>query len=204
MFPKRLAKQLVWQKCTHLRNKGLLTLFSLALQDVFPTSLFKLKSRSAVLYPSPPPDTHQTPLSCLFAAFSQTMLTAISMSAIATNGVVPGERMSSLVVLLCSSVRWLVLCVCLWLSAGGSYYMISRSLGPEFGGAVGICFYLGTTFAGAMYILGCIEILLVRMTPWCTLAVAITHRIASNLNISAGAFINKPLASLSIEHQQVH
>lgn len=52
-------------------------------------------------------------------------------------------------------------CVYVCLTAGGSYYMISRSLGPEFGGAVGICFYLGTTFAGAMYILGCIEILLV-------------------------------------------
>ncbi|XP_031423647.1 solute carrier family 12 member 5 isoform X2 [Clupea harengus] len=69
---------------------------------------------------------------------STTMLTAISMSAIATNGVVP---------------------------AGGAYYMISRSLGPEFGGAVGICFYLGTTYAGAMYILGCIEILLVYIVP---------------------------------------
>uniref|UniRef100_A0A8C8CDW2 Solute carrier family 12 member 7b n=1 Tax=Oncorhynchus tshawytscha TaxID=74940 RepID=A0A8C8CDW2_ONCTS len=69
---------------------------------------------------------------------SCTMLTAISMSAIATNGVVP---------------------------AGGSYYMISRSLGPEFGGAVGLCFYLGTTFAGSMYILGTIEILLTYIVP---------------------------------------
>eukprot|EP00051_Salpingoeca_urceolata_P029211 m.6462 g.6462 ORF g.6462 m.6462 type:complete len:1025 (+) comp2653_c0_seq1:160-3234(+) len=67
-----------------------------------------------------------------------TMLTAISMSAIATNGVVP---------------------------AGGSYFMISRSLGPEFGGAVGVLFYLGTTFASAMYILGAIELLLTYMAP---------------------------------------
>ncbi|XP_041820415.1 solute carrier family 12 member 6-like isoform X2 [Chelmon rostratus] len=77
-------------------------------------------------------------LCIVFICCCCTMLTAISMSAIATNGVVP---------------------------AGGAYFMISRSLGPEFGGAVGLCFYLGTTFAGAMYILGAIEILLMYIAP---------------------------------------
>ncbi|XP_041925093.1 solute carrier family 12 member 4-like isoform X2 [Alosa sapidissima] len=77
-------------------------------------------------------------LCIIFICCCCTLLTAISMSAIATNGVVP---------------------------AGGSYFMISRSLGPEFGGAVGLCFYLGTTFAGAMYILGAIEILLLYIAP---------------------------------------
>ncbi|XP_076054940.1 solute carrier family 12 member kcc isoform X2 [Oratosquilla oratoria] len=74
----------------------------------------------------------------VFLCCCTTLMTGISMSAIATNGVVP---------------------------AGGSYFMISRSLGPEFGGAVGILFYIGTTVAGAMYIIGAIEIFLTYMAP---------------------------------------
>uniref|UniRef100_A0A915K3N0 Amino acid permease/ SLC12A domain-containing protein n=1 Tax=Romanomermis culicivorax TaxID=13658 RepID=A0A915K3N0_ROMCU len=49
--------------------------------------------------------------------------------------------------------------------AGGPYYMISRNLGPELGGAVGILFYLGTTVAASMYILGAAEIFMLYIYP---------------------------------------
>ncbi|KAL7639363.1 UNVERIFIED_CONTAM: hypothetical protein RMT77_009864 [Armadillidium vulgare] len=56
-----------------------------------------------------------------------TTITTISMSAVATNGQI---------------------------KAGGIYYMISRSLGPEFGGSIGLLFTLANSIAAATYIIG--------------------------------------------------
>ncbi len=70
-----------------------------------------------------------TSLIVLICATS-TLLTGVSMSALATNGKI---------------------------QAGGPYYIISRNLGVELGGALGLLFYLGTTIAASMYVLGAVE-----------------------------------------------
>ena len=62
-----------------------------------------------------------------------TVVTTISMSAVSTNGQI---------------------------SAGGIYYMISRSLGPEFGGAIGLMFTLANSIAVSMYTIGFCESLI--------------------------------------------
>lgn len=54
----------------------------------------------------------------------------MSLSAIATNGTVRG---------------------------GGAYYLISRSLGPEFGGSIGVVFYLGSVFNTGMNAVGLVD-----------------------------------------------
>lgn len=59
-----------------------------------------------------------------------TTITCLSMSAICTNGVVRG---------------------------GGAYYLISRSLGPEFGSSIGLIFAFANAVAVAMYVVGFAE-----------------------------------------------
>uniref|UniRef100_A0A671XXL3 Solute carrier family 12 member 1 n=1 Tax=Sparus aurata TaxID=8175 RepID=A0A671XXL3_SPAAU len=59
-----------------------------------------------------------------------TTITGLSMSAICTNGVVRG---------------------------GGAYYLISRSLGPEFGGSIGLIFAFANAVAVSMYVVGFAE-----------------------------------------------
>ena len=59
-----------------------------------------------------------------------TMLTSLSLSAIATNTQVKG---------------------------GGAYFLISRSLGVEFGGAIGLVFFLAQAISVAMYVIGFTE-----------------------------------------------
>ncbi|KAF1845681.1 cation chloride cotransporter-like protein [Cucurbitaria berberidis CBS 394.84] len=71
----------------------------------------------------------------LVAAYLINLLTTMSISAIATNGTVRG---------------------------GGAYYLISRSLGPEFGGSIGIVFYLGSVFNTSLNAVGLIDCFIVN------------------------------------------
>ncbi|KAL2258375.1 hypothetical protein VTK26DRAFT_8333 [Humicola hyalothermophila] len=69
-------------------------------------------------------------LGLIFIAYTVDFVTTLSLSAIASNGEVKG---------------------------GGAYYLISRSLGPEFGGSIGLLFYLAQVLNTALNVVGLID-----------------------------------------------
>lgn len=72
-------------------------------------------------------------LGLLFGAYVINLVTTMSISAVASNGTVRG---------------------------GGAYYLISRSLGPEFGGAIGLVSYMGFVFNTGMNAVGLVDCLI--------------------------------------------
>uniref|UniRef100_A0A8B9KD36 Solute carrier family 12 member 2-like n=1 Tax=Astyanax mexicanus TaxID=7994 RepID=A0A8B9KD36_ASTMX len=91
-------------------------------------------------------------LSCgiILMAVVVTTITGLSTSAIATNGFVRGGKSF----LICS---FLIIFLCTCISKCGAYYLISRSLGPEFGGSIGLIFAFANAVAVAMYVVGFAE-----------------------------------------------
>lgn len=77
-------------------------------------------------------------LALLVTAYCVDLLTTLSLSAIASNGEVKG---------------------------GGAYYLISRSLGPEFGGSIGILFFLAQALNTAMNVVGLVDCIRLNVGP---------------------------------------
>ncbi|CAI5534335.1 unnamed protein product, partial [Closterium sp. Naga37s-1] len=107
---------------------------------------------------------------------ASTFITALSLSAVVTNGAMKG---------------------------GGPYYLIGRALGPEVGVSIGLCFFFGNAIGGSLYILGAVETLLDAMPQMALFppqAMTVTVQAAVNATEAA---INGTMAAAPVAAETV-
>lgn len=113
-------------------------------------------------------DNHEKKFGAFGGVFTPCTLTILGVIMFLRFGQVVGQAgfYSAIVIVLASKV--ITTLTSLSLSAiasntrvrgGGAYYIISRSLGVEFGGAIGIVFFLAQAISVAMYVIGFTEAL---------------------------------------------
>jgi len=111
----------------------------------------------------------------LLAAELISLTTAVSMSAVATNTPVEG---------------------------GGAYFLISRALGPQFGGAIGLALFLAQALSVPFYILGFTNALMADFTgllPWFGAVALVTALALFTLNwISSGIAIRSQYIIMTV------
>ncbi|XP_053119704.1 solute carrier family 12 member 9 [Hemicordylus capensis] len=135
-----------------------------ATQEETPLVVGVVGSASGAAHPDP-----ARQLSTFFGVFVPTVLSMFSIVVFMRIGFVVGHAgfLQSLLMLVVAYliISLTVLSVCAIstngaVQAGGAYFMISRTLGPEFGGSIGLMFYLANVCACGVYVLGLVEAIL--------------------------------------------
>jgi amino acid transporter len=122
-----------------------------------------------------PPTAERHKLGTFAGVFTPSILTILGVIMFLRAGYVVGEAGVGHGLLILLTAESIVLLTVFSIAAistntqvhgGGAYYLISRVLGPEFGGAIGITLFLAQTLSVPFYILGFAEALVQGVPDW--------------------------------------